>query len=75
VLIGRGVSLLESSDLFRSQTLAELSAECLSQQTPAHADATMNTPHAQRISHLSQCLMPREDVVINAVNKRAVEIE
>jgi hypothetical protein len=35
----------------------------------------MNTPHAQRISHLSQCLMPREDVVINAVNKRAVEIE
>jgi hypothetical protein len=35
----------------------------------------MNAPHAERISLLSQCLMPREDMMVNAVNKRAVEIE
>ena len=75
MLVGRGVSVLESSGLFRSQTLAEFSAECLNQQTAAHADAAMNALHAQRISPFSQCLMPREDMLVNAVNKRAIEIE
>jgi hypothetical protein len=55
--------------------MADLPAESLDQQTAAHADATMNSPHGQRETQLSQRLVPREHMLIDAVDERAVKIK
>jgi hypothetical protein len=43
-----GMSILKFLSQFWSHAMADLPAEGLHQQTAAHADAAMNTPHGQR---------------------------
>ena len=66
------MSLLECFRLFWSKPLTNLAAESLNEQPAAHADATVDTPDAQRKSHFFQRLMPREHMLVDAVDERAV---
>jgi hypothetical protein len=35
----------------------------------------MDAPHAERETQLLQCLMPRKNVLVDAIDERAIEIE
>ncbi len=69
------MALLKFLRLLLSQPLADLSAESLNQQTATHADAAMNTPHSQGETQLFQRLVPREHMLIDAIDESAVKIE
>ncbi len=44
-------------------------------QAAAHADATMDAPHGELDADAGHCFAPREDVLVDAVDERAIEIE
>src|SRR6202790_3281853 len=52
-----------------------LAQQNVCKQTAAHADLAMNAPHRQRYAFLIQRRFPCKDVLIHAVDQRAVEIE
>ena len=45
------------------------------EQAAAHADLAMDAPNGQFEALLAQCDMPGADVIVDAVDQRAVEIE
>jgi hypothetical protein len=47
----------------------------MGEQAAAHADLAMDAPYGQFDSLLIECLLPGEDVLIDAVDQRAVEVE
>ena len=50
-------------------------AQLIGKQPTAHADLAMNAPYRQFDSLVIQRLFPRKDVLIHAVDQRAVEVE
>jgi hypothetical protein len=45
------------------------------EQASAHSDLPVNAPHRQIDALGLECLTPRQDVLVDAVDQRAVEIE
>jgi hypothetical protein len=70
-----GMSILKFLSEFWSHALADLTAESLDQQTATHADAAMNSPHSQGETRLFKSLVPRENMLIDTVDERAVKIK
>ncbi|HTF65395.1 MAG TPA: hypothetical protein VK638_22195 [Edaphobacter sp.] len=62
------MALLKLRRLLGTQPLVDLAAESLNQQSPAHADAAMNAPYAERQPHLFQRFMPGKDMVVDAID-------
>jgi hypothetical protein len=54
---------------------SRLAQELVGEQPAAHADLSMNAPEGQRDSLGFERFPPREDVLINAVDQRPVEIK
>src|SRR5258706_13299199 len=52
-----------------------LAQQHVDQQPAANPDAAMHAPDRQRDALAVECLVPGEDVLIDAVDERAVEIE
>src|SRR5438874_9952925 len=49
--------------------------ECAQKQAAAHPDAAMDAPDREVDAGRRQRLFPREDVLVNAVQQRPVEVE
>ena len=73
--VGRGVFLLKFFCQFGSHWMADLAPKGLDKQASAHSDAAMDTPHSKRKAHLLESFMPRQYMLVNAVNQRAVQVE
>jgi hypothetical protein len=69
------VTLLQSLDLFCADTLADFSEQGVDQKAAAHADAAMNAPHGQLDAIRLERLAPGEDMLVHAVDERAVQVE
>jgi hypothetical protein len=70
-----GMSILKFLSEFWSHAMADLTAESLDQQTATHADAAMNSPNGQGETRLFKSLVPRENMLIDTVDERAVKIK
>lgn len=55
--------------------MADLAAKSLNQQAAAHADATVDAPHSERKPYLFERFMPRKNMLVDAIDKRAVKIK
>src|SRR5580692_3969779 len=55
--------------------MSNLPAQSLHEQATTHADATMNAPHGKGQSQFFKRLMPCKDVLVDAIDERAIEIE
>src|SRR5688572_2516050 len=55
--------------------MAGLAQQSIDQQSTAHADAPMDSPHGKLDSGFFQCFAPHQDMLIHAVDQRAIEIE
>ena len=62
-------------DFLGAEAPARFSPERVGEQTAAHADAPVNSPHRQLDSGGLQGFAPGENVLIDAVHQRAVEVE
>jgi hypothetical protein len=69
------VQLLESFDAIGIQFEAGLTQEHVGEQAAAHADLAVHAPHSQLDPFRLQRLVPRQNMLVHAVNERAVEIE
>src|SRR5579883_3354874 len=69
------MQLTQPCDAFGADRLTRLAQQHVGEQTAAHADLTMNPPDREGKSLLVQCELPRQDVLVHAVNQRAVQIE
>jgi hypothetical protein len=47
----------------------------VNKQSATHADAAVNAPYRQLDPHLLESLLPSQDVLVNAVYQRSVQIE
>src|ERR1043165_3868655 len=69
------VRLMNPLGLFRRNGFTYLARQRVNEQTAAHTDLAMNTPDGKMNPAFLQCLTPREYVLVNAVDERAVEIK
>jgi hypothetical protein len=49
--------------------------QCVGQKASAHSDLAVNAPHRQLDARRRERFAPSEDMLVNAVHKRPVEIE
>lgn len=66
----RRIWSMRSGDL-----VAHFAQQRIGEQTARHADAAENAPHFDVDSRSAERLVPSQDMLIDAVDKRAVEIE
>jgi hypothetical protein len=55
--------------------MANLAAKGLHKQASAHSDAAMDAPHGERKTHFLESFMPRQYMLVNTINERAVQVE
>src|SRR5690348_15787583 len=67
--------LLDPPSLFRLQVATGLPEQRFDEKPAAHADAAMDAPHRELDAGALERFAPGEDVLIHAVDERAVEIE
>ena len=70
-----GVTLLKRIGLARRERPAQLTRDGAGEQPSAHADAAMYAPAVDRHLGLGQRLLPGEDVRVDGIHQRPVEIE
>src|SRR5579863_7196601 len=73
--VGLGMAAVKFLEQRWSDLAFDLAQQHLREQSTAHADAAVNAPHGKFDARFMQRPMPRRDVLINAVDQRAVEIE
>jgi hypothetical protein len=69
------VALLDLLDLGVAQRTTQLACDSTREQAAAHADAPMDAPAFDRQARLGQRPLPGEDVRVDGVDQRAVEVE
>jgi hypothetical protein len=62
-------------DLVGGEAAASLPAERVDEQAAAHADAPVDPPHCQLDARRLEGLAPGQDVLVDAVHQRAVQVE
>jgi hypothetical protein len=72
---GVGVTLAQLLNEFGRDRLSHFAQEGICEEAAAHADAPMNPPDGERNAGGLQCLVPGQDMLIDTVDQRAVEIE
>ena len=70
-----GVPLLQAQQQRLVELAPGLAQQRAREQAAAHADAPVDAPHRELDAGLLQRLVPRQHVLIDAVDQRAVEIE
>ena len=70
-----GVPVLHAHEQGLVQRASGLAQQRAREQAAAHADAPVDAPHRELDTSLLQRLVPRQHVLIDAVDQRAVEIE
>jgi hypothetical protein len=66
---------VECSDLLDGQCSTGFAQQGGDEQATAHADASMNLPYRKVDSGPAESLLPRENVLVNAVDERSVKVE
>src|SRR5438045_791512 len=61
--------------LLRGDVSPELACDTAGEQATAHADTTMNPPSVDREAGFGEGALPREDMRIDGVDQRSVEVE
>ena len=74
-LYSAACSLAQAIEAFRRRVESGFAQQDVGEQSAAHADLAMDAPHRQRNAFLIERIFPREHVLIDAVDQRAVEIE
>jgi hypothetical protein len=69
------MALLEPLDLVVAELPPDLAGDGAREQPAAHADPPVDAPALERHPRLVEGLLPREDVRVDAVDERAVEVE
>ena len=69
------VELPQSIERLATEVHPRLSQQHVGEQPTAHADSTMNTPDREVDALRLERLAPGEDVMVDAVDERAIEIE
>ena len=69
------VKLAQSVRLVRTDIAAGFADERAHEQAAAHTDAAVDTPDGERNARGLEHLLPREHVLIDAVQQRAVEVK
>src|SRR6266404_4496883 len=73
--VGGGVGLAKPFDAFSTDFDSGLAEQLVGEQAPAHADLAMDAPDREFDTLRVERLLPGKDVLIDAVDKRAVEIK
>jgi hypothetical protein len=66
---------LKSCSFHRSDLVACFSKQGIDEEPASHANAAVNAPHGEFDTCLVKRLAPGEDMLIDAVHERAIEIE
>jgi hypothetical protein len=66
---------VQTGDLIRRKLVPGFMEQCIEEQASAHPDATMDFPDGKRYARFLERFSPGNDVLIDAVDQRAVEIE
>src|SRR5439155_15389661 len=66
---------LDPAGVVVAQRLSDLAGDGTSEETAAHADTAMDLPAVDRKPGLRERPLPREDVRVDGVNERSIEIE
>ena len=69
------VPALQGLGLRRRQVVADLARHRAGEQAPAHPDAAVDAPAVDRHAGFVERLLPGEDVGVDRVDQRSVEIE
>src|SRR6266478_1142368 len=69
------VRLLELGRVFLAQLMPGLTRQTIGQESTAHPDAPVDAPDRQLDAGQLERLVPRDGVLIDAVNERAVQVE
>ena len=62
-------------DAIRADLAVRLAQQLIGEQAAAHADLAMDAPHRQLDAFVVERFLPREHVLVDAVDERAVEVE
>ncbi len=73
--VGLGVEAGEPGQRLAVQLALELARERRDEQAPAHPDPAVDLPDREIDADGLQCFAPGDDVLIDAVDQRAVEVE
>ena len=73
--VSGGMSLTKPLNALSADFDAGLTKQLIGEQASAHADLAMDTPDRQFDAFGIERVLPGQDMLIDAVNKRAVEIE
>jgi hypothetical protein len=57
------------------ERVAEFPEERVDEESTAHADAPVNFPDGEVDVHIRERLFPGDDVLVDAVDQRAIEVE
>src|SRR5574341_1585931 len=69
------VLALKTLRLFGAQLLPRLSQQGVDKQSSAHPDPAVDAPDSQLYARHFERLPPRQNVLVNAVDQRAVQVE
>jgi hypothetical protein len=75
VPVGSQVPLAQPFDTFDVDVEPGFSQQLIGKQAAAHADLAMDAPDRELDALGVECLLPRQHVLIDAVDQRSVEIE
>ena len=65
----------QSSQAFLGEFEAGLAQKHVGEQATAHADPAVDLPDGNIQIFFVQCLFPRQHMLVNAVDERAIEVE
>ena len=74
-LLGFCVNPLKLGRFLGGNSASRFPQEIVRQQTAAHSDTAMNTPHSQFDTRLFQGFAPSQNMLVNAVHQGTVQIE
>jgi hypothetical protein len=74
-LEGGGVEVEHAIDFAQGEGAAGFASEGVDEETTAHADAAVDAPDGEGHAGFLKSVAPGEDVLIDAVDEGAVEIE
>ena len=69
------MELAQPTGIIRAYRPSGLPEQCVGNQAAAHADPAVDAPDRDRNPGMIKGLLPGEDMLVNAVDERAVQVE
>jgi hypothetical protein len=69
------VEFLQSFSFVTRDSVSRFAEQCVDKKSATHPDLTMNSPNGKTDTTGLQSFTPSENVLVNAVDKRAIEIK